>query len=1270
VLVVLVVFHRPLLRTALDAGLRRAAAKEHLLLTFDIGGPVLNGLVLKNVRGKSDGPGHFNKIEADEIRLNYNLLSLFKNGPDGFLKNCEIRNASIEITPVLAGEHPPKKGPGMVLHDFMRPPAVISNRYRIENLNLVSHTPDGDFILQSASALLDPDTEGFVRIEKLQIPNLHTWNKIDARVNYKNRNLSAQNLAVDDQMYVTSLALEPNPGKNKPYRIAVQAQAFGGTAIATLSGNGNDEKIKTANLSATLKEVSLNQGFAYFGRPIPAEGCIRDFSMELAGNPDVPATWIGTASGRIESGAIVGVKFEGITAKIDALDGTAHVEGEVTNGGNSLRITAATPLPKRAVDLAGNVVKGDLQFTAGEPGRFISRLTHGAGSGSGSFSVSADNFSAKIKATAKEFGGGNFSIARAGLSLDCAKSLAKKDRGGPFFNTLQTSIDADFSGFTAGGCALDSGSISLTSNNSHATVAALGLKRAQGVASAHGEFDLPPNPDDWRAVPFKAEFSVSAPELGEIYSDPVPSGMRGQFNAHGTLEQKEGELGGHLSLTGTHLGFAEFSADKLNLEVPVEKNIAVIQSFELGLNATDGATGTGKIALRKPFAYDGKLVATIRDLAVFNPLLRAMGFDEPVAGSLAIDWQGGGNPALMQHSGTGSVKLQKGRLGGLQPLEIGIAGNYSPESIDFPTFHVEAGTSWLDAVVRLRDANLDLHEIKYRLNQVEVATGKISFPLNLREGGDKSARLFSVVPTDGKVSADLVMKELPVESLVPGRKLPVKGTVAGTFTAQGSLDRLEAGLQIQGRNLQSGSMPKLAPSALDLALLLRDNRLALSGTLKQQEITPLQISGDIPFPVVQIIREKKIDDQSPVRLSVKLPKTSVAFLARLIPDLRFADGQASLDAGVTGTIAKPEMHGAAIFDLAAVRFQKPDWPAINGFKGDLVFSGDRLTVNRFGGEISGGSFNLGGRVQFVKLTEPVLDLRFISQGALVARNETLTIRADSDIKISGPLNKADVTGSVGLTKSRFFREIELLPIQLPGRPAPKPPETTHGFSFKNPPLRDWKFNVAIRTKDPFVIRGNLTNGAATVDLKLLGTGFAPTLDGSIRIENFTASLPFSSLDVSYGFIYFNPRNPFVPTLDLQATSSLRDYNISANIYGDASNPQTILSSEPPLPQEEILALLATGATTQDLTGNSDVLAGRAAVLVFQQFYYKIFKRQEASGNETFLNRFQLDVGGVDPRTGKQEIGARFRIGEKFYLIGSVDVQGDVRGQVKYLLQFR
>ena len=45
-----------------------------------------------------------------------------------------------------------------------------------------------------------------------------------------------------------------------------------------------------------------------------------------------------------------------------------------------------------------------------------------------------------------------------------------------------------------------------------------------------------------------------------------------------------------------------------------------------------------------------------------------------------------------------------------------------------------------------------------------------------------------------------------------------------------------------------------------------------------------------------------------------------------------------------------------------------------------------------------------------------------------------------------------------------------------------------------------------------------------------------------------------------------------------------------------------------LPQEEIISLIATGATRQELSGRGNVLAGRAAMLLVQQLYRKIFKK--------------------------------------------------------------
>src|SRR5207247_11156507 len=183
----------------------------------------------------------------------------------------------------------------------------------------------------------------------------------------------------------------------------------------------------------------------------------------------------------------------------------------------------------------------------------------------------------------------------------------------------------------------------------------------------------------------------------------------------------------------------------------------------------------------------------------------------------------------------------------------------------------------------------------------------------------------------------------------------------------------------------------------------------------------------------------------------------------------------------------------------------------------------------------GRTFRVTGGVRRPKFTKPTVEMQLTAESALVARNDTLTARANADIKVTGPFASANVTGDIAMTNSHFLKNIDLIPIGLPGRPAPKPPSARPEFSFPEPPFRDWKFDVAIRTKDPVDIRGNLATGGAIADLKLTGTGLRPELQGTVRLENVEATLALSRLQVSYGFLYFAPTDSMRSAIGFQGT---------------------------------------------------------------------------------------------------------------------------------------
>src|SRR4030095_8124050 len=211
------------------------------------------------------------------------------------------------------------------------------------------------------------------------------------------------------------------------------------------------------------------------------------------------------------------------------------------------------------------------------------------------------------------------------------------------------------------------------------------------------------------------------------------------------------------------------------------------------------------------------------------------------------------------------------------------------------------------------------------------------------------------------------------------------------------------------------------------------------------------------------------------------------------------------------------------------------------------------------------------------------------------------------------------------------------------------------------------------------VRGNVANGAVSMDLRVGNTGSQPWLDGAGNNDRFTRNLPFSTLTVENGHVYFTQNEPLLPVLDIQAQSRIRDYTVTAYVFGNAYQPQVSFSSEPPLPHADIVSLLATGSTTADISGNADVLASRAALLALQSIWRKIFKPKKGAplaatkgieGPGSFLNRFDLELGGTDVATGAREATSKIRINDQLYLVGELDTMGRYTGSLKYLLRFR
>ena len=361
-----------------------------------------------------------------------------------------------------------------------------------------------------------------------------------------------------------------------------------------------------------------------------------------------------------------------------------------------------------------------------------------------------------------------------------------------------------------------------------------------------------------------------------------------------------------------------------------------------------------------------------------------------------------------------------------------------------------------------------------------------------------------------------------------------------------------------------------------------------------------------------------------------------------------------------------------------IRLRQSDLGDIRNVVLDATIDENQKIKTNLTAKINGGKFEVSGTADIADTEQPQFDLSVTTRYALVHRDDLLSVRANTDLRIRGNLDDATISGNIGIVESLFYKDMELIPIGVPTSevakvqlPALDPEKAANELPVPEP-FNRWKLDVNITTTDPILIRGNVASGSVRGSLRVGGTLSTPRPNGTLIAENVRAKLPFSILNVKRGEIRFTPEKGVNPTLNVRGKSTVGSHDVTVFVYGSASSPKTTLTSYPPLPESEIMSLLGTGTTTSGLE-DRDVATFKA----FQVFLMKLKKRaSKPGGNKLFKNLLEgvddlnLNVGEKDRFTGRKFSSATIEMHPRWHLTAQVDAQQQTRGLIVYVIRFR
>lgn len=397
-------------------------------------------------------------------------------------------------------------------------------------------------------------------------------------------------------------------------------------------------------------------------------------------------------------------------------------------------------------------------------------------------------------------------------------------------------------------------------------------------------------------------------------------------------------------------------------------------------------------------------------------------------------------------------------------------------------------------------------------------------------------------------------------------RIDLDARLAGTPAAPTGTVRLAA----SGMRLRTGPAASLPPATLAATAQLAAGAARLDARLDAGPKVRLAVTGQAPLGAGPLA----LAARGTVDLSVADPILTAGGRRVL--------GQLTLDTTLAGTAAAPRIAGTIRLDRGEVQ-DFAQGVHLTDVTALVEAAGDTLRLASLSAKAGQGTITASGTVGVLVPGLPV-DLRIRAANARPLSSDLLTAVLDADLFLRGQAKtRLDAGGTVTI-RSASINVPNSLPTSVAKlnviRPGDKPPPAATG------PALLVGLDLTADAPGQVFVRGHGLDAELGGKLHVGGTSAAPQVSGGFDLRRGTFSLAGTTLTFTRGRVGFDGtgvNNRIDPTLDFQADSTAGNVTATLKVGGYADAPKISLSSNPELPQDEVLARLLFGQSLKQLS---------------------------------------------------------------------------------------
>jgi translocation and assembly module TamB len=360
-------------------------------------------------------------------------------------------------------------------------------------------------------------------------------------------------------------------------------------------------------------------------------------------------------------------------------------------------------------------------------------------------------------------------------------------------------------------------------------------------------------------------------------------------------------------------------------------------------------------------------------------------------------------------------------------------------------------------------------------------------------------------------------------------------------------------------------------------------------------------------------------------------------LTGFLPALE-ANGPAQINASFEGPFDRPRITGKVHIEKTSARVA--DFPTgMSNVTGDLVFDATRLFFDNVTAESGGGILHLTGSVNYVE--SPLrYDVTVRTDHVRVRYPEGMSWLVGGSLRLTGTPTSGVLSGRVVIDRVTMTQGLDVAGVLVSSKGGISGPSTASPF------LRNLQFDITALSAPDARMEWPSAELEAEANLRVRGTWEHPIILGHIHILSGDMTFHGDRYKVTRGDLNF--ANPFRldPVLNVEATTTIQQYEITLNFNGPASKLTLSYRSDPPLPANDIITLLALGQTSSESsirgggTGATQSASSGATAILSEAVSSQVGGRLERLFG---ITRFRVDPGLAEVGSTTSSTNAAARV---------------------------